>query len=80
MTPEQRSLRSSIAGSTRHALHGSTELSRQGVEGALRRFEFDVDPTHALPDAERRNRALAARRAHMSRLALKSSKARKKAG
>lgn len=44
----------------------------------LRRFEDQVDPARVLPPEERAKRALAARRVHMSRLALKSSISRSK--
>ncbi|MGH3574069.1 MAG: hypothetical protein ACRDUW_19985 [Pseudonocardiaceae bacterium] len=43
----------------------------------LARFERQVDPDNTLAPAERARRAEAARRAHMQRLALASSKARR---
>lgn len=65
-----------IGGLTRHALHGSAELSLQGAAGLLARFEHEVDPEKVLPEAERRSRAQALRRAHMLRIARLSAKAR----
>jgi hypothetical protein len=44
----------------------------------LARFERQVDPGGTLPSAERRRRAVHAMKAHMSRLALKSAKARRR--
>lgn len=40
------------------------------------RFEREVDPDGVLPEAERIRRAVAARKAHFTKLALASSKAR----
>jgi hypothetical protein len=73
-----RRLSNRIGGLTYHAKHGSTDLSRLGVQGNLARFEREVDPGNLLPAEERRSRALALRRAHMARLALASAKARTK--
>lgn len=47
--------------------------------GQLARFEREVDPDGTLPEPERQRRALAARKAHMARLALRSHMARRKA-
>jgi hypothetical protein len=44
----------------------------------LRRFEDQVDPDRILAPEDRARRALAARKVHMSRLALRSSIARSK--
>jgi len=46
----------------------------------LDRFEREVDPDGVLPPEERRRRAEHARKAYFLRLALASSKARRKAG
>jgi hypothetical protein len=45
----------------------------------LNRFEREVDPGHVLSPTERARRAEAARRAHFTRLALTSSRARARA-
>jgi hypothetical protein len=42
------------------------------------RFEREVDPTATLPAEERTRRAVAARRAHFVRLALRSAEVRRK--
>ena len=78
LSPEQRRLRAQIAANTRW----SKEDPKEGIKPARaayeRRFESEVDPDGALPEGERRRRAAAAMRAHMQRLALASSRARKK--
>jgi len=43
----------------------------------LARFELQVDPDGTLPPIERARRAESARRAHFTRLALKSARARR---
>jgi hypothetical protein len=73
-----RSLSNRIGGLTRHALHGSEELSRRGREAMLARFEAQVDPEGKLRPDERRSRAVALRKANMTRLALTSAAARKR--
>lgn len=59
--------------------HVTTEAARAA---AWDKFLDQVDPARALAPAERQRRAEAARRLHMTRLALRSSQARskKKAG
>ena len=51
----------------------TTEAARAAFRGS---FEVQVDPNGVLTDAERQRRAEYARRAHMTRLALASSRAR----
>lgn len=46
-------------------------------QAALERFERQVDPDGTLPPAERRARAVHARKAHMARLAMASAAARR---
>ena len=76
LTPAQRTIRARLAASTRWANEHPAEQAKKGQEGLLLRFEREVDPDGTLDPAERRRRAESARRAHMSRLAFKSSKAR----
>ena len=77
MTPAERSLRARMAA---HALHASVD-SRNHTEPARRafmaRFEDQVDPERVLPPAERARRAEQAKKAYFTRLALKSSQARR---
>jgi hypothetical protein len=76
LTPAQRSMRASIAASTRWANEDPAEQGQRMRRGFLERFEREVDPEGQLPPAERERRARSALRAHMQRLAFRSSKAR----
>lgn len=77
LTPEQRSQRARIAALTRWAKEDPTETAARGQAGLLARFEREVDPDGRLTPAERTRRAECARKAHMTRLAFASSKARR---
>lgn len=78
MTPNERSLRARLAAHTLHAKGGTnTEPAR---EAFLERFEREIREAHPeLSDAEVARRAEHSRKAHMTRLALKSAQARRKA-
>lgn len=76
LTAQQRSLRARIAALELHAQVDGRTITAPARQKFLQRFEDQVDPDHVLPEAERTRRALAARRAYMARLALKSSRAR----
>jgi hypothetical protein len=77
LTPEQRSLRAKLAANTRWSQDGDRKgAGKRAQAGLLAKFVDQVDPDRILPEDERTRRALAARRAHMQRLALASSKAR----
>ena len=76
MTPAERSLRARIGGLSRAALYDGRIVTASARRAFLDRFLREVDPTGELPQAERERRAEAARRAHMSRLALRSARAR----
>lgn len=79
LTPGQRSLRARTASFTSWAnTSDTTARTRPGAQAAFRKFEDQVDPNRTLPDDERFRRAKAAQRAHMSAIAQKSVKARKK--
>lgn len=80
LSPEQRKLRAQIAANTRWSREDPKEGTRSARAAYERRFELEVDPDGVLPEAERKRRATAAMRAHMQRLALASSRARRKAG
>ena len=79
LTPEQRTLRARIAAYERHS-RGSgveaTEKARAASPGGTAYWLNQVDPGNQLPESERHRRAEAAKRAHFSRLALKSCQAR----
>ena len=76
LTPEQRSLRARLAAYEQQAKHDTRETTRKARESFLARFEEQVDPDRELPEAERQRRALAARKAHFTRLALRSARVR----
>jgi hypothetical protein len=54
-----------------------TARTRPGRDKFLERFEREVDPEGKLPEKERAERALFARRAHMTALARRSAQARR---
>jgi len=76
LSPEQRSMRARVAALTRWSKEDPQHTANRGQAGLLARFEREVDPDGKLAPAERRRRAEALRRAHMARLALRSSQAR----
>jgi len=81
LSPEQRSLRASLAAQAMHARNDSREITANARAAFLKRFLDEVDAVMpGLPEAERLRRAEHLLRAHMKRLALASSKARRKAG
>lgn len=75
LTPEQRATRARIAAHTMHAA-GKTNTG-PARRAFLERFEREVDPQGELSPAERARRAEHARKAHMHRLALAATKARR---
>ena len=76
MNEAQRRQRARLGGLTTAALgHVNVQPSHDAF---LRRFEDQVDPQRVLPHEERAKRALAARKAYMGRLALRSSLTRSK--
>lgn len=78
--PDVRSQVARIGAFAQKSKHDLDHLTRDGLKAAnVTRFEREVDPDNQLPPAERRRRAIAARRAHMAKLALKSAQARKAA-
>jgi hypothetical protein len=80
LTPDQRILRASVAAHAGWAKESDRAGRMAQVRaGAFARFEHQVDPDGTLEPEERHRRALSAQRAHMRALALKSSKARRKA-
>lgn len=80
LTPEQRVLRARIAAYHLHATHDPKETTRKAREAFAERFERQVDPDGVLTPAERARRAEAARHAYFTRLALCSSRARRRRG
>lgn len=80
LTAEQRVLRSRLGAYRLHATHNPKETTKKAREAFARRFEREVDPDGVLAPAERSRRVEAARRAYFTRLALRSSQARRQAG
>jgi hypothetical protein len=76
MTPAERRLRGQAGAYAMHARHDVRETSKAGRDAAWERFVDQVDPDRTLPEGERYRRAEAARRSHMSSIALKSVQAR----
>jgi hypothetical protein len=78
LTPEQRSLRAKIAAYSSWAKTadraGRTAAARRA---ALDRFDREVDPDGVLPAEERAQRSACARKAHYSRMAYLSARARR---
>lgn len=77
-TPTERRLAAQKAAHAMHATHDSRRTSEAGRRAFLDRFEREVDPDGALPEAERARRAEHARKAYFAGLALKSASARRK--
>lgn len=76
LTPAQRSLRSRMAALELHSRVDGKTHTAPARAAFLERLERQVDPDQSLPEGERQRRANLALKAHMSRLALASSKAR----
>jgi hypothetical protein len=76
MTPEQARLRARRGAYSLHARYDGLEITAGARAAFLRRFEREVDPNLVLPAEERQRRAVYARKAYMTGLALASSRAR----
>lgn len=79
LTPTERTLRARLAVETSWAnTSDRTARTAAARKAAMDRFEREVDPEGVLPPAERTLRAEHARKAYFTRLALKSSQARRR--
>ncbi|MGH6915517.1 MAG: hypothetical protein ACREH3_17655 [Geminicoccales bacterium] len=78
LTPAQRTMRARAAAYALHARTDPRETTQAARHAFLARFEREVNPNGLLPETERRRRAVAARKAYFTTLALKSSRARRK--
>lgn len=76
LTPEQRRQRARLAALSRWAKEDPTLQALKLQAGIRAKFEREVDPNNELAPVERGRRAEAARKAHLARIALKSSRAR----
>lgn len=78
MTPEQRSMRARLAAETRWSKPGARKQQSEKIAGSrLAAHERRIDPNGELDPAERHRLAKSALSAEMTRLALKSSQARR---
>lgn len=71
-------LRARLGGLTRASQYDGLEVTAAARAAYRQSFEILVDPERKLPEVERLRRAEAARRAHYTRLAMASVKARKR--
>ena len=78
MSPEDRVLHARMAAHTLHSKYDSKDLTAPARRAFLERFEKEVDPEGLLPVAERQRRAGHARKAHFTKLALASARARRR--
>jgi hypothetical protein len=77
LTPEQQRLRASIAANEKWARAPDRPAATAKARAAfLAKLAAEVDPAGILPAEERARRVESLRRAHMARMALKSSRAR----
>jgi hypothetical protein len=77
-THAERVLTGRLGAYTAHSRHDGHEMTRAARAAFESKFERDVDPYGVLPIEERLRRAEMARKAHYTRLALASAKARRK--
>ena len=80
LSPEERSLRGRLAAQVRWSKEDPRPGALRAHAGLERKFLDEVDPDRVLPAYERARRVESARRAFYTRLALASSKARRRAG
>jgi len=76
VTPEQRRQRARLGAYAQQAAYDTRETTRAARSAFDQRFIDQVDPDRALSEDERSRRALAARRAYFTALALRSAIAR----
>jgi hypothetical protein len=78
LDPTARTQRARIGAFAMHSKHPIEATTRAGLDAANARFEREVDPDGTLPESERARRVVAARQAHMAKLAFLSRQARLK--
>ena len=76
LTPEQRSLRARIGGFALAAKHDPKETTKLARAGFWRWLEQEYGIPEGLPPAEHQRRLEAAKRAHFSKLAMRSAQVR----
>ena len=83
LSPSERTLRGRLGAHALHAKYSGAEITaaaRKAGPGADAYWLRKVDPEKALEPDERQRRARHAKKAHFTRLALKSATARRKRG
>ncbi|CAN5438245.1 hypothetical protein BH18ACT1_BH18ACT1_01110 [soil metagenome] len=79
ISPSERKLQAQLAAYVSWANTADPAARTAAARRAfVDRFEREVDPDGTLPEGERTRRAEAARKAHYTRLALKSAQARRR--
>lgn len=78
LSPNERVLRARLAAHSLHASRDARETTAAARRAFLDRFEHEVDPRGELPLEERQRRAVQARKAYFTRLALMSAKSRRR--
>jgi hypothetical protein len=78
LNPTEASLRARAAAYAAHARHGGKAMTAAGRGAFLATFEKRVDPTNTLAPEERRRRAQHLLKSHMTALALRSARARRR--
>ena len=77
-SPQERRLQARMAAHAMHARNDARTVTANARSAFLDRFDREVDPRNSLSPGERARRAEHARKAYMTRLALKSAQARRK--
>jgi hypothetical protein len=76
LTPEETTMRARLGA---YALHAAGKTNTEPARKAFNeRFYNEVDPNKELAPAERERRAMHARKAYFTRLALKSAQSRRR--
>lgn len=78
VSSSEMALRGRIGGFVRSSRYPREQLTVAARDGFLARFVLEVDPNSELSNEERQRRALAARKAHMARLARLSAESRRR--
>ena len=80
LSPNERSLRARTAADAMHSRNDPVRVTAPARAAFLDRFDREVDPDGILAPAERARRVSHAKSAYFAGLALKSAKARRRAG
>jgi len=79
LDPQFRVLRARLGALTLHSMYDAKETTSAARSAFLDKFERQVDPNGELSPEERQRRAEFARKAHFTRMAMKSAQARSQA-